>query len=215
MPGPCRVYHWWRTRRRVCYRTPSRDQAASCRLVRVRRGASRCLRATSITALVGQGDAARVGLGPDEPGARAACQEHQALAVEPQHLEDVAATAAATKTWPQNGRGQGRLHQRGQAIEALPHVGGRRRARRACPRQVRSCEATKGTQHATHGRLVDDAAHAHAGRADIDLDDAARTRGAPQFALLLSPSALQRHRQQDRLRVRGGDAATMDAPLRR
>ena len=72
-----------------------------------------------------QRHAARCGLRPDEaPALQALGQQHQALAVEPQHLEDVAAPAAEDEDVAAKrvGRERGLRHS-GQAVEALPHVG--------------------------------------------------------------------------------------------
>src|SRR5205085_3700244 len=51
-------------------------------------------------------------------------QQHQALAIEPQHLQDVATLAAEDEDVTAEGVGlQCRLHHGSQAVEALPHVG--------------------------------------------------------------------------------------------
>lgn len=65
------------------------------------------------------------GLGPDEAATlQALGQQHEALAVEPQHLEDVAAAATEDEDVAAEGvGGQCGLHECGQTIEALPHVG--------------------------------------------------------------------------------------------
>jgi len=72
-----------------------------------------------------QRHAARCGLRPDEATTlQSLGQQHQPLAVEPQHLEDVPAAAAEDEDvaaeWVLSERG---LHDGSQAVEAFPHVG--------------------------------------------------------------------------------------------
>ena len=65
------------------------------------------------------------GLGPDEaPAFESLAEQQQALAIEPQHLEDVAAPAAEDEdVATERVLAQRGLHHRGQTIEALAHVG--------------------------------------------------------------------------------------------
>jgi len=86
--------------------------------------ANRCLRAASRVARR-ERDAAGRRLRPDEATTLEPLgQEHQALAIEPQHLQDVAALAAEDEDVAAERIGRKRrLHHRGQTIETLSHVG--------------------------------------------------------------------------------------------
>ena len=103
------------------------------------------------------------------PALQALGQQQQALAVEPQHLEHVAAaTSEAEDVAVERVLGERGLHYRGQAVEALSHV------RVAGLRAGRSCEGVQRLQHAAQVVVVDHTVEAHAGSTDFDLDGAHR-----------------------------------------
>ena len=142
------------------------------------RGMRQSMPSSSIDSCAGVSDTLPdVGLRPDEAAALESLgQQHQALAVEPQHLEDVAAAAAEDEdVAAERVLGERGLHQRGQAVEALPHVGvagGEPHARARGQADHAALPSACSTQRTVASSTAPRSAHA--GSADVDLDDAAR-----------------------------------------
>jgi hypothetical protein len=124
-----------------------------------------------------QRHAARCGPRPDAATAlQPLGQQHEALPVEPEYLEDVAASAAEER---RRGRRTGSRQARSAPARRDRRSPsscrcGRPRSTPACSTADRSCEAAQRDQHGAQAGLVDITAKPHAGLADVDLDGAAR-----------------------------------------
>ena len=165
MPASSGACYWWRTGGEVIQwftrRVRAGGSASAC--------ASRYLRAASTTA-PRQRHAARCRLWPDEATTlQALGQEQQTLAIEPQHLEDVAATTTEHKHVAAEWIGlQHGLRQCGQAVEALPHVGVPATIHTRCSKAGRSC--AQGFDHHAQSARVNAVIHAHRGAGEFNLD---------------------------------------------